>query len=146
MKLLLENWRKFVALHEAVGLPNIVYHGTSLHRFNKMKKDNFNTELLYFATEPDGTDMYWRMAVENDEMAGINEDDNPPVILYLELQQLQTNGELGPDWDDMGAAFRQGEIDKPPEEVSWEESIDFGGTASFKGNIKSAIKKVEIIK
>lgn len=125
---------------------NMVYHGTSLYRFNKLKDNGYNTDLIYFSVNLEGTEMYWRMAVEADELEGIDIETNPPIVLYLSLKELIKNGELQPDWDDMLSAFKQGEINIPPEKVSWEESIEFGGTASFKGNIKNAIKNVKIIK
>ena len=129
MKQLLENWRKYIAEMEE---PKTVYHGTSLHRWNKIKEGGYETKLLYFAIDPDGTDMYSRMAVENDELDGIDQEDNPPVMVHLDLTQLEADGELGRDWDDT------------PEGLSWEESIEYGGTASFRGNLKNAIKKVEV--
>ena len=129
MKKLLTEWRKFLKEEEA---PQTVYHGTSLNRWNKLKEGGYETDLLYFATDPDGTDMYSRMAVENDEMNGIDPEDNPAVMVHLDLAQLEADGELGRDWDDT------------PEGLSWEESIEYGGTASFKGNLKNAIKKVEV--
>jgi hypothetical protein len=141
MKLLLERWQNY--LNE--GPPKTVYHGTSLYRWNIIKKGGYNTDLLYFADDPDGTTMYWRMAIEEDEMRGIDEEKNAPVILHLDITQLEKNGELQPDWDDIQAAFRQGEINRPPEEISWKESMEFGGTASFRGNLENAIKKVEIL-
>tara|TARA_B100000945_G_scaffold280751_1_gene248066 strand:+ start:236 stop:631 length:396 start_codon:yes stop_codon:yes gene_type:complete len=129
MKLLFENWREYLKEEES---PQTVYHGTSLNRWNKLKQDGYKTDLLYFATDPDGTDMYSRMAVENDEMSGILPEDNPAIMVHLDLAQLEANGELGRDWDDT------------PEGFSWEESIEYGGTASFRGNLKNAIKKVEV--
>ena len=130
MKLLLEQWRGYLKEEES---PQTVYHGTSLNRWNKLKQGGYETDLLYFAINPDGTDMYSRMAVENDEIEfDIEQEDNPPIMVHLDFAQLEANGELGRDWDDT------------PEGLSWEESIEYGGTASFRGNLKNAIKKVEV--
>jgi len=114
-----------------------LYHGTTSHRLAKIRRDGWRTPLIYLADSEEGTEMYMTNALEIDEMEGV--DDNAGVVLAFDLGVLEATGTLGPDWDDMQTAWSLGEIDRPPDEVSWEESLGFGGTVSYRGPLREAL-------
>lgn len=123
------------------------YHGTSLHRYQEMQRSGFvATSPLYIADTPEGTDMYRQFAVEEDTMAGVEEDGNAEVLLTLDSDILLIHGSLQPDWDDLWNAYNNGEIEQPPTELTWRDSLVWGGTASYVGSFATAVLEVEVIR
>ena len=128
----------------AITTSKLLYHGTSAHQLERLKASGWNAGLIYLSSNPDEANGYADRKVEQDEMDdGVDPEDNDSVMLSLNLDILERTGELMPDWDDMQSAWSLGEIDRPPDQVSWSESLDFGNTCSYTGPLEEAIVKVE---
>ena len=128
----------------------LLYHGTSKHRYDQMRENPLDTSMsetgmIYLANTIEGTEMYSSMAVENDEMNGVDEEENGWVTLTFSADKLLQSGEMGPDWDDVRSGISLGELEiSDPSEMSWEESLRKYGTCSFTGHFGDAIVDVQI--
>ena len=129
----------------AARVPKVLYHGTSLQRFRKMQQTGMRTNLIYLSAEKEGTTYYRQQAWEED-MDFDELPDNAPVILVFDTRTLMAQGTLMPDWDDIGDAWRRGDFPTPPEDTSWEESLEWGDSVSYKGPLEKALVNVEILR
>jgi len=115
MKLLLENWREYLSEGQ---LPDVLYHGTSVDQYNRMRENGFEVKELYLA-DTDGK------SAEYAERQSIADGSEQSVILTLDTKML-----IGDLRSDPGSN---------PEE--WEYDM---GQWAFDGNIKDAIINEEI--
>jgi len=123
---------------------NRLYHGTSLPRWERMKAGGPTTEPLYLAADRDHTLMYVQFATENDTDE-FDLDDVDGVIITFDLNAMKRLGKLMPDWHDLWEAYHRGETELPPSEMTWLDSLAWGGTVSYEGPLSEAIIEVEIV-
>jgi len=126
-------------------LPNYLYHGTSLYRWKQLEASNYETDIIYLARSPERTAHYRLNAVEQDEIDGIDQDDNAEVIAKFDLQTLIEEGELMPDWDDIRTNMELFPGAAEPRDISWVDSLRVLGTCSYEGSLQEALKAVRII-
>jgi hypothetical protein len=118
-----------------------LYHGTSLHRFQRMAESGYVTT-LYLAESPGGTEMYRIGAFERDTDDGIPEEENAPIVVTFDVEAMLSKGQLEPDWDDVATNMEMFPHATTVREVSWDESLKALGTCAYSGTLDGVVVRV----